>query len=417
MTAEPPGPVAGNEPTTESWAQFGQYRLLGLLGRGGMGEVWRAYDTVTDRHVALKVLLEHFAEDEKFQRRFRREAHAAAQLNNAHIIPIHTFGEIQGHLFVDMRLIEGRDLQAVLFDGPLEPARAVQIVGQVAKGLHAAHKVGLVHRDVKPSNILLDEDDHAYLIDFGIARASTDTTLTGAGAFVGSWHYMAPERFAAGPADARADVYALACVLFECLTGQTPYPGDDLEQQYASHRSLPPPRPTSVSPGLPAAFDNVIDLGMAKNPDERYATTVELARAAHDASNSEPISSTEPNAAPTIVEPPTVRSTAETQQSTQAADLPDNFRPAPRSRRRRRIPIVAKALAVLLLVGVGAPLMALNQSLDSSMRHSPAFYVGLALIYVAGICVAISLVVLTVRWLRPIVANRRKHSVLRRNSR
>lgn len=136
--------------------QFGRYRLVELLGRGGMGEVWRAHDTDTDRIVAIKLLPTHFSENEDFQRRFRREAHAAARLNNPHVIPIpiHYYGEIDGRLYVDMRLIEGRDLQTVLAAGPLEPSRAVRIIEQVAKALHAAHQVGLVHRDVKPSNIL-----------------------------------------------------------------------------------------------------------------------------------------------------------------------------------------------------------------------------------------------------------------------
>src|ERR1700736_6011167 len=142
---------------------FGRYRLIELLGRGGMGEVWRAYDTDTDRVVALKVLPPHLAQDPGFLERFRREAHAAARLNNPHIIPIHHYGEIDGRLYVDMRLIEGRDLQTVLADGPLEPGRAVRIIDQVAKALHAAHRVGLLHRDIKPSNILLDGDDFAYL--------------------------------------------------------------------------------------------------------------------------------------------------------------------------------------------------------------------------------------------------------------
>ena len=156
---------------------FGRYRLIELLGRGGMGEVWRAHDTDTDRIVAIKLLPPHLAND-AFRRRFRREAHAAARLNNPHVIPIHHYGEIDGRLYVDMRLVEGRDLHSVLGDGPLEPARAVRIIEQVAKALHAAHKVGLVHRDVKPSNILLDEDDFAYLIDFGIARATDETRMT-----------------------------------------------------------------------------------------------------------------------------------------------------------------------------------------------------------------------------------------------
>ena len=157
---------------------FGRYRLIELLGRGGMGEVWRAYDTDTDRIVAIKVLPAHFSDNEDFKQRFRREAHAAARLNTPHVVPIHHYGEIDGRLYVDMRLIEGRDLQAILGQGPLDPARAVTIVEQVAKALQAAHNVGLVHRDVKPSNVLVAEYDFAYLIDFGIARGVDQTGLT-----------------------------------------------------------------------------------------------------------------------------------------------------------------------------------------------------------------------------------------------
>jgi serine/threonine protein kinase, bacterial len=280
---------------------FGHYRLIELLGRGGMGEVWRAFDIVTDRIVALKVLPEHFSQDQVFQERFRREAHAAARLNEPHVVPIHTYGEIDGRLFVDMRLIEGHDLQTVLAAGPLSPDRAVRIIEQVAKALHAAHQIGLVHRDVKPSNILLAEDDFAYLIDFGIARAAGETGLTGTSGVIGSWRYMAPEQFSARQADARADVYALACVLYECLTGQPPYPGDSLEQQYAGHVATPPPRPSSTDPNLPRGFDSVTDKGLAKDPRQRYATTVELAHAARDATT-EPI----PKPAPRVpAAPPT----------------------------------------------------------------------------------------------------------------
>jgi serine/threonine protein kinase len=242
---------------------FGQYRLVELLGRGGMGEVWRAYDTVTDRVVALKVLPANFAQDSVFQQRFRREAHAAAQLNEPHVVPIHTYGEIDGRLFVDMRLIEGRDLQTVLAAGPLKPQRAVHIIEQVAQALQAAHAVGLVHRDVKPSNILLDDNDFAYLIDFGIARAVGETGLTSTGAAIGTWTYMAPERFSGGTADARADIYALACVLYESLTGRLPFPGESLEQVAVAHMTAPPPRPSQVNDGVPAAMDDVIAAGMA----------------------------------------------------------------------------------------------------------------------------------------------------------
>ncbi len=262
---------------------FGRYRLVELLGRGGMGEVWRAFDSETNRMVAVKVLPTHLANNPTFEQRFRREAFAAAGLNNPHVIPIHNFGEIDGRLYVDMRLIEGRDLQRVLAEGPLPTSRAVGIIGQVAEALHAAHKIGLVHRDVKPSNVLIDEDDFAYLIDFGIARAAGESGLTSTGSAVGTWEYMAPERFQTGDADSRADVYALTCVLYQCLSGRLPFPGDSLEQVAAGHMFRPPPRPSELGEAVPAPMDHVVATGMAKNPDDRYQTTRELAAAARDA--------------------------------------------------------------------------------------------------------------------------------------
>ena len=293
---------------------FGRYQLLDLLGRGGMGEVWRAHDTATNRTVAIKVLPPQMAQDDTFVQRFRREAETAARLNNPHIIPIHTYGEIDGRLYVDMRLIEGRDLDKVLGEGPLEPKRAVRIIEQVATALHAAHKVGLVHRDVKPSNILLDEDDFAYLIDFGIARGADQTSLTSAGNVIGSWHYMAPERMEAHEADARADIYALTCVLYECLTGKPPFPGDTLESQVVGHLSTPPPRPSITEPEVPAAFDAVVTKGMAKDPEQRYPTTNDLARAAREAStvplagpfSAPPVQSGPPTPPPTPPAPPLI---------------------------------------------------------------------------------------------------------------
>lgn len=278
---------------------FGHYRLVEVLGRGGMGVVWRAYDTVTDRVVAIKVLPANLSEDEGFQLRFRREAHAAARLNDPHVIPIHNYGEIDGRLYVDMRLIEGRDLQTVLADGPLTTTRAVRIIEQVAKALNAAHRIGLVHRDVKPSNILIDEDDFAYLIDFGLAHGANQKKLTNTGGVIGSWPYMSPERMRAGEVDARADIYALACVLYECLTGDQPFPGDTFESQALAHLSDPPPRPSITQPDVPPQVDDVIATGMAKDPDQRYATTIELAVAARDAIT-EPI----PRPTPTRVRPP-----------------------------------------------------------------------------------------------------------------
>jgi serine/threonine-protein kinase len=262
---------------------FGRYRLIQLLGRGGMGEVWRAFDTDTNRVVALKVLPANLANDPQFERRFRREAFAAAGLAEPHVVPIHYFGEIDGRLYVDMRLIEGHDLQAILTHGRLEPVRAIAIIDQIASALEAAHRIGLVHRDVKPSNILVAAKDFAYLIDFGIARAAGETKLTGTGNVIGTWAYLAPERVTSGQTDPRADIYSLACVLHECLTGSQPFPGDSIEQQIGGHLGLPPPRPSQLREELPAELDTVIATGMAKNPDERYSTVTAMADAARAA--------------------------------------------------------------------------------------------------------------------------------------
>ena len=262
---------------------FGRYRLVELIGRGGMGEVWKAFDTATRRVVAVKVLPAQLAADPVFEERFRHEAFAAAGLNNPHVVPIHNFGEIEGRLYVDMRLIEGQDLEHVLNAGPMEPARAVKIIEQIASALNAAHKIGLVHRDVKPSNILVAEDDFSYLIDFGIARAAGETKLTATGNVVGTWPYMAPERFTTGQSDTRSDIYALTCVLYECLTSSRPFPGESVEQQIAGHLTAPPPRPSIKRKDVSPELDAVIAAGMAKDPEDRYTTTMEMARAAQAA--------------------------------------------------------------------------------------------------------------------------------------
>jgi ABC-type amino acid transport substrate-binding protein/predicted Ser/Thr protein kinase len=265
---------------------FGHYQLQQLIGRGGMGEVYRAYDTHTDRVVALKLLPPHMAADETFQQRFRRESQAAAGLNDPHVVPIHGFGEIDGRLYLDMRLIEGRNLGTILEDTetPLEPAFAVNVVEQVATALDAAHEAGLIHRDIKPSNILITGREFVYLIDFGLARSVGDKGLTTAGSTLGTMSYMAPERFEAGQVDPRSDIYALTCVLYECLTGERPYPADSLEQQIAGHMTAPVPRPSAIDPKL-KAFDEVIAKGMAKKPVKRYQTAGELAAAARRAAD------------------------------------------------------------------------------------------------------------------------------------
>ncbi|WP_245673088.1 serine/threonine-protein kinase [Nocardia lijiangensis] len=265
---------------------FGRYRLLSVLGQGGMGQVWRAHDSLTNRVVALKLLPERFADDEQLRERFRRECRAVAQLTEPHVIPIHDFGDIDGRLYLNMRLIEGTDLRKVITqEGALSPQRAVAIVAQVAGALQAAHDAGLVHRDVKPTNILLGTDEFASLIDFGIAHAADDRTLTATGETIGTVAYMAPEEIGAEvKADARVDVYALTCVLYECLTGRPPFASTlGMQGVIAHHLHTPPPRPSTTTPGVPTAFDAIIAKGMAKNPDDRYQTARELAAAARAA--------------------------------------------------------------------------------------------------------------------------------------
>ncbi|ACU39227.1 serine/threonine-protein kinase [Actinosynnema mirum] len=261
---------------------FGPYRVEGLLGRGGMGEVHRAYDTAHDRVVALKRLSAVYHSDAEFRARFRRESQVAARLREPHVIPIHAYGEIDGTLYLDMRLVEGEDLSDVLERGPIEPERAVRIVRQTASALDAAHADGLVHRDVKPSNILLSAGDFVYLVDFGIARsaAGDSTHITASGEVLGTLDYMAPERFSGTDVSGAVDVYALAGVLFACLTGRRPFTAEGTAAQIWAHMQEEPPRPSEVRPGVPAALDAVIARGMAKDPAARYPTASALAEAA-----------------------------------------------------------------------------------------------------------------------------------------
>ncbi|OBA77821.1 serine/threonine protein kinase [Mycobacterium sp. 1164966.3] len=271
-------------PISRVGSQFGPYKLQRLLGRGGMGEVYAAYDTVKDRTVALKLMSQHFSSDDVFRRRMQREAHTAGRLQEPHIVPIHDYGEIDGQLFIDMRYVEGNDVAALIRrEGPLAPPRAVAIIEQVAAALDAAHRAGVIHRDIKPENILLTGEDFAYLADFGIAAAFTDKSVTKTGTAVGSWCYMAPERFGDGDITYRADIYALTCVLYECLTGVPPYSSENLPALMAAHLTRPIPRPSRQNPSVPSGFDQVIARGMAKEPTERYESAGALAKAAHDA--------------------------------------------------------------------------------------------------------------------------------------
>lgn len=264
-------------------SQFGPYRLRRLIGRGGMGDVYEAEDTVRERTVALKLMSQTLSNDPVFRSRMQREARTAGRLQEPHVVPIHDFGEIDGQLYVDMRLIDGKDLASMLSRyGPLSPPRAVAIVRQIGSALDAAHAAGVLHRDVKPENILVSGEDFAYLVDFGIASATADEKLTQIGTTVGTVKYMAPERFRDTEVTHRADIYALACVLYECLTGSPPYTGDQLGVMGAHlHQAIP--KPSAARPGIPAAFDGVIARGMAKDPADRYATCGDLSAAAYAA--------------------------------------------------------------------------------------------------------------------------------------
>lgn len=276
--------MSGTEGDSRAGTAFGRYRLRRLIGRGGMGEVYEAEDTEKDRIVALKLLPEAVSHDPVFRKRLRREAHSAGRLLEPHVVPIHDYGEIDGVLFVDMRMIDGTDLRKVLKNyGPMTAARAVAIVRQIASALDAAHESGIMHRDVKPENILITRSDFAYLVDFGIANAATDEKLTELGTAVGTYAYMAPERFTNDEVTYRADIYALACVLHECLTGSQPFPADSVSVIITSHLTQPVPRPSVMRPGIPASFDQVIARGMAKKPADRYASAGDLAVAANDA--------------------------------------------------------------------------------------------------------------------------------------
>jgi serine/threonine-protein kinase len=343
---------------------FGPYRLEELLGRGGMGEVWRAFDTVKKRTVALKRLPAVLAVDTEFQARFRREAELAAALSEPHIIPIHDYGAIGGQLFIDMRLVEGSDLATVLTeDGPLSPVRAVRIIGQVASALDAAHAAGLIHRDVKPSNILISNTvtatDFAYLIDFGIARSAAGATaMTATGATIGTMDYIAPERLLTGRCDHRSDIYALGCVLHETLTGAPPFPGLSADAQMYAHVHTPPPLPSAHRPGLPAGLDAVVMTAMAKDPDQRYGSAGALATAANSALTN-PIThqthtvATAPVTTPAYPDRPP--GSPHSEQDTHVP-MPAGSRPTAPAKRVGRVALALAAAGLIAVVAVSATL-------------------------------------------------------------
>ncbi len=253
--------------------QFAGYRIDGRVGRGGMGVVYRATDLTLDRVVALKVLDDDLAKDAGFRRRFVSESKLAASLDHPNVIPIFGAGECDGMPYIAMRFVPGEDLRSVLrAEGRLEPERTAKLIAQVAAALDAAHAEGLVHRDVKPANVLVTGEDHVYLTDFGLTkRLAADADATRTGVVLGTLNYMAPEQIRGQAIGPYTDVYSLGCMIVHLLTGEVPFQADSDEGKLWAHVSEPPPRPSARVPGLSSAFDAVVASAMAKRPGARYA--------------------------------------------------------------------------------------------------------------------------------------------------
>src|SRR3954447_2649952 len=256
--------------------RLGRYVIERELGRGGMGAVFLARDENLQRRVALKVIVTSLAADAEFHRRFEREARIAATLEHPHVVPVYDVGDVDGRLFIAMRFIDGTDLGTeLLHAGRLPPERLARILADVCDALDGAHRAGLVHRDVKPANVLLTgagSDEHAYLADFGLTReAASDSGLTGTGQWVGTIDYAAPEQIEAGRVDARTDVYSAACLAFHALTGRTPFVGGTAAKLHG-HLGAHPPHAAELVTDLPPAVDGVLARGMAKAPEARYAS-------------------------------------------------------------------------------------------------------------------------------------------------
>ncbi|MFT3663332.1 MAG: serine/threonine-protein kinase [Gordonia sp. (in: high G+C Gram-positive bacteria)] len=371
-------------PGDRSGTDLGPYRLVRRIGRGGMGEVYEAVDTVKDRTVALKLLPPALADDEQFRTRFLRESQTAAKLSDPHVIPIHDYGEIDGQLYLDMRIVRGQDLRGLINTGPVPPEQAVDVISQIAGALDAAHESGLTHRDVKPENILLDARGFAYLVDFGLVQSAGQSSLTATGAAIGSFNYMAPERFGTGaPVGPPSDVYALGCVLFECLTGAKPFGATSMEQIIAGHlhRALPT---------TGTAYDAVIARATAKNPAERHATAGELAEAARQTLAGRPPSSpvvpvpaapiTATKTAPPGTYDPTAQRVPSQPVPSQPVPAPPYpypypYPPAPPQQPARSVNVLLAAIAViavLTLVGLGTWFVLAGSDDDTTVTDANA---------------------------------------------
>lgn len=268
--------------------EFAGYRIERRLGRGGMGILYLAIEPGLDRRVALKLILPEVAADDVFARRFAEESRIAASIEHPNVVPIYAAGEEGGAPYIAMRYVAGSDLGLRLaHEGRLEPALATELIAQIGNGLDAIHAAGLVHRDVKPANVLLsggEGAEHAYITDFGVARnVATQSGLTQTGRFVGTLDYVAPEQISGGQVDARADVYALGCLLYKLLTGEVPFPREAEAARLYAHLHDPPPPPSLRAPEVPMALDDVVVRAMSKEAGDRYPSAGDLGRAAQAA--------------------------------------------------------------------------------------------------------------------------------------
>ncbi len=272
------------------------YRIDGTLGEGGMGTVYRATQLSLERVVALKVLTAELSADPAFRERFRREGLLQAALDHPHIVTVYEAGATDNRLFLAMRMVEGPTLKDLILRHQLDDRRALRLLTQVAEALDAAHAKGLIHRDVKPQNVLVGVGDHAYLADFGLTKGNDDAAMTETGQFVGTIDYISPEQARGTRATARSDVYALTAVLCECLTGRVPFERATEERALLAHLTEPPPRLSEMRSDLPAAMDEVIAQGMAKDPADRPASAGELMLQARRALGAMPAEASAPPA-------------------------------------------------------------------------------------------------------------------------